>query len=91
MKGDLVRKLANLGARGVHKQNAERDLQRTISSFGHALSAKIETIRVHLWDPKDSCIYEDDLAASRQHSCRLAPHERCVLICILESQGYLSR
>lgn len=71
-KGDLVKKLSRLGASGAHVQNAERDLQRTISSFGYSLRAKIDTIRVHLWDPKDSCIYEADLPASRQHRCNKA-------------------
>ena len=67
-KGDLVKKLSRLGAHGAHVQNAERDLQRTISSFGYSLRAKIDTVPVHLWDPKDSCIFEADLPASRQHS-----------------------
>ena len=64
-KGDLVCKLSKLATRGRHKQNAERDLQRMVSSTGYSIRAQIETISVHLWDPKESCIYEADLPASR--------------------------
>ena len=96
-KGDLVSKLSKLGARGRHQQNAERDLQRMVSSFGYALDAKIETVSIHLWDPKDSCIYEADLPASRWQCfsiytciCTYRMKRNLMVRHCPQNQGYLS-
>ena len=64
-KRDLVGKLSKMAARGKHKQNAERDLQRTIDKFGFSLGARISTARIHMWDPSSSTVYETDLPAPR--------------------------
>ncbi|CAE7835981.1 unnamed protein product [Symbiodinium sp. CCMP2592] len=55
-KKDIISKMAKLGGRGKHAQNAERDLQTAIRIYGRALGCKIENCEVRMWDPRDNVV-----------------------------------
>ena len=46
------------------RQNAERDLQTAIRSYGRSLGCEIEYCDVRLWDPRENEIYTEKLPAS---------------------------
>jgi len=43
--GDMVAKIASLGASGNHKANIERDFHTLLNSFSKRLGARISTVR----------------------------------------------
>lgn len=43
--GDMVSKIASLGAGGNHKSNIERDFHTLLKSFSRRLGAKLSTVR----------------------------------------------
>ena len=61
---DMVSKMSKLGAGGLHKQNAERDLQSAIRMYGRSLGANIETCQVRVWDPSENRIVTQELEAA---------------------------
>ena len=63
-RSDMVSRMSRMGAKGKHKQNAERDLQTAIRSYGRSLGCEIEYCDVRLWDPRENEIYTEKLPAS---------------------------
>ena len=53
-KGDIVQKIARIATRGRHPQNAERDLQFTIRSYGKKIGAEIRKTSCRMWDPSEN-------------------------------------
>ena len=43
--GDMVSKIASLGAGGNHKSNIERDFHTLLKSFSRRLGAELSTVR----------------------------------------------
>lgn len=69
--GDMVSKIASLGAEGNHKSNIERDFHTLLKSFSRRLGAKLSTVRArtgmfffHVWgnrNPKKTCFRRDSM------------------------------
>ena len=69
--GDMVSKIASLGAGGHHKSNIERDFHTLLKSFSRRLGAKLSTVRArtgmfffHVWgnrNPKKTCFRRDSM------------------------------
>ena len=58
---DLVGKISKIAACGKHPQNAERDLQNTIRSFGKSMGIKIDNAPVRMFDPSTEAIFETNI------------------------------
>ena len=75
--GDMVSKMAKIGAQGRHAQNAERDLQVAVRRYGRTLRVKLEECRVRMWDPRDNRVIYTDLTATQQ-DLSIVSHMCCI-------------